>query len=105
MALKSKGCVLGSRLAIWMLKEADLKVYLQASPDVRAERIIKREGGVLEDVTAFTVGRDRQDKERYKRIYNIDNDDYAFADLIIDTDHRGIEEIAGEIIYEATRRI
>ena len=26
--LKEENCVLGSRLAIWMLEEADLKVYL-----------------------------------------------------------------------------
>jgi len=98
MAKKAEGCVLGSRLAIWMLKEADLKVYLMASPETRAERIVRREGGVLEEVAAFTRERDRQDRERYLRIYNIDNDDYSFADLIINTDHKGIEEIAEMII-------
>ena len=43
-------CVLGSRLAVWMLKEADLKVYLCASPEVRAERIRIREGGDVKTV-------------------------------------------------------
>jgi cytidylate kinase len=33
-------CVLGSRLAIWMIDRADLKVYLTAPPSVRA-RIVK----------------------------------------------------------------
>ena len=32
-------CVLGSRLAIWMLKEADLKVYLLASDDTLALQV------------------------------------------------------------------
>src|SRR6056297_1712693 len=41
-------CVLGSRLAIWMLEDADLKVYLKASPRTRAERISRREGGTPE---------------------------------------------------------
>ena len=36
--------VLGSRLAIWMLKDADLKVFLTASLETRAKRIQKREG-------------------------------------------------------------
>jgi cytidylate kinase len=98
LAKNAKGCVLGSRLAIWMLKEADLKVYLRASPEVRAERIVKREGGVLEAVAAFTRERDRQDSERYLRIYNIDNDDYSFADLVVDTDALGVEAIAAAII-------
>ncbi|MDR2900652.1 MAG: AAA family ATPase [Treponema sp.] len=86
LARKEGGCVLGSRLAIWMLKEADLKVYLRAKPEVRARRIFQREGGSLEDITAFTAERDKQDRERYQRIYDIDNDDYSFADIVIDTD-------------------
>ncbi|GHV67822.1 cytidylate kinase [Spirochaetia bacterium] len=101
LALEDGGCVLGSRLAIWMLKEADLKVYLRADAKTRVERIMKREGGTLEGVTAFTAERDRQDRERYIKIYNIDNDDYSFADLIIDTDNLSPAEIAGIIIEKA----
>jgi cytidylate kinase len=104
MAQKAGGCVLGSRLAVWMLKEADLKVYLRASPETRAERIVRREGGVLEEIAAFTFERDRQDSERYLRIYQIDNNDYSFVDLIIDTDTMGIEEIAGTIIKTVYQR-
>jgi cytidylate kinase len=69
-----------------MLPEADIKVYLRAKAEVRAARILKREGGSLESVAAFTEERDRQDHGRYLRIYNIDNDVYDFADLVIDTD-------------------
>ncbi|MFP4151829.1 MAG: cytidylate kinase family protein, partial [Alkalispirochaeta sp.] len=32
---REQSCVLGSRLAIWLLHEADLKVYLAARPEVR----------------------------------------------------------------------
>jgi cytidylate kinase len=102
MARKAGGCVLGSRLAIWMLKDADLKVYLKASPEIRAERIVRREGGILEEVAAFTRERDRQDNERYLRIYNINNDDYSFADVIINTDHKSVGEIAEMIIDAAS---
>lgn len=78
--------VLGSRLAIWMLKEADLKVFLTASPETRAGRILRREGGTLEERADQTARRDRRDNARYKKLYEIDNDDYSFADLIINTD-------------------
>ncbi|MDR0624173.1 MAG: cytidylate kinase family protein, partial [Treponema sp.] len=104
LARKSGGCVLGSRLAIWMLEEADLKVYLQERPETRAERIKKREGGSLEPVAAFTAERDRQDHERYLRIYNIDNDNCGFADLIIDTDNLNPMEIAARIIAAAEQK-
>ena len=105
MAEQSSGCVLGSRLAIWMLAKADLTVYLRAAPETRAARIAKREGGDAGEIAAFTRDRDRQDRERYLRLYNIDNDEYAFANLIIDTDAMTPEEIADEIIREANKRI
>ncbi|MDR2257704.1 MAG: AAA family ATPase [Treponema sp.] len=104
LARQSGGCVLGSRLAIWMLEEADLKVYLKARPETRAKRIKKREGGNLESVAAFTAERDRQDHERYLRIYNIDNDNCSFADLVIDTDNLNPMEIAARIIAAAEQK-
>ena len=104
MAHKAEGCVLGSRLAIWMLKDADLKVYLRATPETRAERIARRECGALEKIAEFTKNRDRQDSERYLRIYGIDNNDYSFADLVVDTDNRGIAEIADIIIDTVKKR-
>ena len=99
IARESSGCVLGSRLAIWLLNEADLKIYLNAEPETRAERIAKREGGDTREVAAFTAKRDRQDHERYLRIYGIDTDNYSFADLVIDTDNINPKQIA-EIITE-----
>jgi len=104
LAREDGGCVLGSRLAIWMLQEADLKVYLEASPQVRARRITKRESGDLEETAAFTAERDRQDMCRYLRIYNIDTDNYSFADLIINTDTLTPEEIV-ELITKKARMI
>jgi cytidylate kinase len=104
LAREPGGCVLGSRLAIWMLEEADLKVYLRARPETRARRIVKREGGSLESVAAFTAERDRQDHERYLHIYNIDNDSYGFADLIIDTDDLDPSQIVSLIMAEAEKK-
>jgi cytidylate kinase len=103
LARDSGGCVLGSRLAIWMLEEADLKVYLRASPETRAKRIVKREGGSIEEVAAFTAERDRQDHDRYIRIYNINNENYQFAGLIIDTENLNPDAITARIIAEAEK--
>ena len=99
MAMAEENCVLGSRLAIWMLEKADLKVYLQATSETRAKRVLKREGGSLEERMAQTEMRDRNDSARYKRIYGIDNSDTSVADLVIDTDDRTPEEIV-ELISE-----
>ena len=104
LARESAGCVLGSRLAIWMLEEADLKVFLAAKPEIRTARIMKREGGNFDEVAAFTAERDRQDTSRYIRIYNIDNNNYEFANVIINTDDLGPDKIA-QIIIEAAEKI
>jgi len=104
LARESGGCVIGSRLAIWMLEEADLKVYLRARPETRAARIVKREGGDIKEIAAFTAERDRQDNLRYIRIYNIDNNKYEFANLVIDADNITPDEIA-DIIIEAAGKI
>ena len=101
---KKQSCVLGSRLAIWMLKEADLKVYLYASPEVRAERILNREGGDLQQIKDFTSMRDEEDSRRYKKLYNIDNNDYSFADLVIDTAKYNPEQIVDLIVEELKKR-
>ena len=57
-----------------------------------------REGGCAEERAAETEARDARDTNRYRRLYNIDNNDYAFCDLIIDTSDKNPEQIVTEII-------
>jgi cytidylate kinase len=101
---RADSCVLGSRLAIWMLKEADLKVYLGASEEVRTSRIQIREGGSLDEVIDFTRLRDAEDTRRYKELYGIDNNDYSFADLVIDTENYDPMAIVRLILAELCSR-
>ncbi len=94
-------CVLGSRLAVWMLKDADLTVYLTASLPVRAARIHKREGGDFDQVMEKTRARDERDRSRYMTLYGIDNNEYGFVDLVIDTENLAAEQVAERIISRA----
>lgn len=95
---RQSSCVLGSRLAVWMLPEADLKVYLTAAPEVRAKRILNREGGDLDAIRAFTELRDREDTRRYKELYDIDNTDYSFVDIVVDTERELPAQIVARIL-------
>jgi len=97
-------CVLGSRLAIWMLKDADLKIFLTAPPEVRAKRIFNREGGSIIEQTAKTSARDERDHLRYQRLYKIDNNDFGFVDLVIDTSKYDQHQVA-DIIIDAASKI
>jgi cytidylate kinase len=105
IAREAEGCVLGSRLAIWMLPEADLKVYLTAKSETRVARILAREGGDPKTVAEFTAQRDAHDRERYIKIYNIDNDDYSFADIIVDTDALNPQAITELIVQKLTQKL
>ena len=78
--------VLSSRLAIWLLPKATLKVYLYASLELRSQRIQQREGGTLEEQWNRTKLRDQRDEERYRNLYQIDTSHFCFADLIINTE-------------------
>ncbi|MDY7029827.1 MAG: cytidylate kinase family protein, partial [Spirochaetota bacterium] len=76
------------------------EVHLEASLDERAARIRKREGGDMEKQKTATKERDARDHARYLKLYGIDNDEYSFADMIIQTDNLTQHEVAEMIIRE-----
>jgi CMP/dCMP kinase len=90
--------VLASRLAIWVWKEASLRVYLDAPLEVRAGRIHRREGGDLAAKIEATRQRDEQDHRRYLNLYGIDNDDWSLADLVIDVSRLTPDEVVDLIV-------
>lgn len=104
MAMSTSDVILASRLAIWMLKDADYKVYLKASSDTRARRIQKREGGTLSEVKEKTQKRDESDHNRYMALYGIDNYDYSKADFVVDTDNMSAEDVADAIYTDLKSR-
>jgi len=95
--------VLGSRLAIWLLEEADIKVFLRGSLETRVRRIQHREGGSMEDQLSAVALRDRRDHERYWKLYGIDSYDYSKADLVVDTDGLDAIQVADRIEGEVKK--
>ncbi|MDQ7819823.1 MAG: AAA family ATPase [Armatimonadota bacterium] len=77
-------CVVESRLAGWMV-DADLKVWLRAPLEVRAERVARREGIPLDAARADLLERERSEWTRYRHLYRIDITDLSPYHLIIDT--------------------
>jgi CMP/dCMP kinase len=100
---RERDCVIGSRLAMWLLPDASLRLYLAGSLEVRAARIHSREGDDLGKKLAFTRNRDADDHRRYLTIYGIDNDDLSAADLVINTELWKPEAIV-EIVVAALER-
>jgi cytidylate kinase len=102
VALAQEGhCVLGSRLAIWLLKGQALTVYLDAGLKARAARISAREGLAYDEALADTTARDRRDHDRYLRLYGYDVDRWDFADLVIDAEALDQDAVADLIVQRA----
>jgi len=85
--------ILDGQLAGWMAKDkASLKIFLTAPEDVRIRRIAERDSVDFEKAKAQTVLREKAERERYKRYYDIDITDISTYDLIMDTSLLPLEE-------------
>ncbi len=82
------------------LVDADLKVWLKAPLEIRAERIAKRECKSVAMAIAETKVREECERERYLNYYEIDIKDLSVYDMIIDSSKWGAEEIS-EIVKKA----
>jgi cytidylate kinase len=102
MAEKEKDAIVEGRLSGWMIKDAELKVYIFADPEVRYSRIAKREDKDISTVRKETKLREEVEKRRYQKFYGIDVDDWRVYDLIINSSRMSPEKIA-EIIITAIR--
>jgi cytidylate kinase len=74
------------QLASWMLKDiADMKILLTAPEKVRIKRIAGREKISFDEAKKKTAIREKIEKERYEKYYDIDISDVSIYDLIFDT--------------------
>ena len=99
--------VLEGRLAAFMAGEAGvdaLKVYLDASEAIRAERITNREGGATAERLQEIQARETSDWQRYRDLYGVDYHDHRRYDAVVDTDRRTPEDLAREIVRLARAR-
>jgi predicted cytidylate kinase len=98
--------VLEGRLAAFMADEAGvpaLRVFLDASEAVRADRIVGREGGDAPARRLETQAREASDARRYREIYGFDYHDPGRYDLVLLTDGRDPADLAAEIVARARR--
>lgn len=98
MAEKEKDAVIEGRLSGWMIKDADLRVYIFADAEVRYSRIAKREGRDLNEVRRETKLREEIERRRYQKFYGIDIEDWHLYDLIVNSNRISAEKIADIII-------
>ncbi|MEM2138297.1 MAG: cytidylate kinase family protein [Candidatus Anstonellaceae archaeon] len=99
----SGNCVVTTWLGSWVVKNADLKVWLYATPKARAARIAKRDGMNEDEAFAHVFERDNGNRKRYLDVYGIDIFDHSQFDLVINTEKNKPEDSA-KLIIEAARK-
>jgi cytidylate kinase len=91
--------VIEGQLAAWMAKDlAQVRIYLNAPDEVRITRIARRDHVGYEAARKQTMERERIQRDRYKRYYDIDIDDMSLYNIVIDTGNRSIESVGAELM-------
>lgn len=89
--------IIEGRLAGHMIENADLRIWIAASAECRAQRIAERESVDFESARAETVLRERSESARYKKYYDIDIFDLSIYDLVINSEKWGKDELASVV--------
>lgn len=99
--LRKGDVILEGRLAGWLAyknKISALKVMLDTDMQTRAERIVKREEGDVEERKKEIIEREKSEAARYKEYYDIDLKDTSIYDLVLDTKKLTPDEIVKKIL-------
>jgi len=105
--LNKGNVIIEGRIAGWIAHFNDIpamKVMLDADIETRAKRIVKREGGDIEQKKHEMINRQKNEALRYKNYYDIDLKDISIYDLVIDSTDKNPEEIAEIIILKINRK-
>jgi CMP/dCMP kinase len=90
--------VLDSWTMPW-LSEKGIKIWLNASPEIRAKRVMKRDSIKYKDVLSKIIERDEKTKLIYKRIYNFNlGEDLTPFHIIINTNKLNEKQVFDETI-------
>jgi cytidylate kinase len=105
--MRAGDAVVEGRLVAYVAQWARLdclKIWLEAPPEVRAQRVGGRDD--LEKAAAAKANRAREESEakRYREIYGIDILDTSVYDMKIDSSKHGPDAIAELIVKEARAR-
>lgn len=103
--------IVDSNLGAMVATDADLRVLLVCDAKIRAERVIKggkrygdKEATNVETMAYQLDERDKNDSERYKRLYEFDMFDWENYDLVVDTAENTKKEVVQKIVKALKRR-
>lgn len=93
------GVVEGRDIGSVVFPDATLKVYLTASPIVRAKRRVAQSGGNVDEIAASIASRDLQDSSRSDSPLTQTDDA-----ITIDTSDRSIDQVVAQLVEMTDQR-
>lgn len=95
--------VIDGRLTAYFIPNADLKIFLDAEDNVRAQRILKDrrklEGNTnIKKAMSNIEKRELSEKKRYKEYYGVDYHNRKLYDYIIDTTNLSPQEVVDKVV-------
>ncbi|WGM89155.1 MAG: cytidylate kinase family protein [Candidatus Bathyarchaeota archaeon] len=86
--------VLDSWTVPWLLKAKGFKIWLEASPQVRATRVLKRDGMTAEEALKALTEKDEETRQIYKKLYGFElGHDLTPFNLVLSTDDLDPDDI------------
>jgi cytidylate kinase len=96
IAQEREDVLLESRLAGWLAADqADIRIWLDAPLNIRAERIADREDKAVDVAREETGRREASEAKRYMEYYSIDIDDRSIYDIVYNTARWSPEGVLG----------
>lgn len=94
LEMATKGNVVLDSWTVPWLVDAGFKIWLEASPERRAERIAKRDQISVEEALNALKQKEEQTKTIYKELYGFNlGEDFAPFHFIVDTNNLEVEEV------------
>ncbi len=99
--------IVESRLSGWWAYQREIdciRLWISVTPEERANRVVKREGGNQQDALTRIHSRMEADQIRYHNLYGISLDDQTPYNLIINSDTLTADEVANLVEAELEKR-
>ncbi len=103
LGMDKNNFVIDGRLTAYFIPQANVKIFLDATEGIRAERIWKAERSdegklTLKQTAENLRKREVSERKRYKEYYGVDYSDRKLYDLIINTSKISVEEVVKEVL-------
>ncbi|MCL4380812.1 cytidylate kinase family protein [Candidatus Marsarchaeota archaeon] len=92
-AAKKGDCVITTWLGPWLVKDATIRIWLEAGINERAKRYAENNNIAPKTAEEFLRTKDLLTIAEFKTVYNIDIMEHSFFDLCINTEKVGTDDI------------